>query len=191
MVVQWRTNIEGMQHGGNCYEKCRIGVLTAWTSPESGFDSTHNDDNSRRKDEPPAETIYVRGRVLSCGINRAILHKPFWDEFRGLRIDLRIIEDRPTTQDSACTLVRVMVWKSGTHQTLIITMLPLGMKYPLYSSSSVLTCANPMGPTGCHLSVSFTIASMYGSRARSANSGSRSELTTASSCAWAFFCTSG
>ena len=102
-----------MQHGSNCYEKCCIGVLTSWTSPESGFDSRHNNDHSRRKDEPPAETIYVRGRVLSCGINRAILHKPFWDEFRGLRIDLRIIEDRPTTQDSACTLVRVMVLERG------------------------------------------------------------------------------
>lgn len=79
----------------------------------------------------------------------------------------------------------------STNQTLANSMEPLGMEYPSHISSDVLVCGRPMGATGCHRRTSLTMASMYGSRSRSAQVGSLSAPMTLSSSCCAFFCTSG
>lgn len=72
-----------------------------------------------------------------------------------------------------------------------ITTLPLGIKYPSNTMSSVGTCGRPIGATAPHRRTSRTSAFVYGRRSRSSKVGNLSVPTMVSISAWALAKTSG
>ena len=97
--------------------------------------------------------------------------------------------------------VPAAVARGAAHQLFTKKIVPFGRKKPSYVSSSVSRCGRPAlwsdtagrwesrdvpsGPTGIHRRTSAQSARTYGRRSRSANVGSRSGPTTASSSACA------
>lgn len=62
-----------------------------------------------------------------------------------------VVEDCPNNGRNERTAIKVVSGNKKTNQELPTTIVPAGIKKPLYTSSCVAICGKPSGATGFHL----------------------------------------
>lgn len=167
-----------------------------------------DDDDDEARDSPSPEAKAYRVRI-HLGFLACTRHEAVRVEGHRVLVHLGIVQHVPVHTDFFSTTEMTTWLDDVSYQTLGITRVPLGIKYPLCTSSAIERCGTagggiqhmrcrkskpghtPRGTTTFQRNTSLTSASTYGSESLSANVGRRSLPMTASISACAFFCACG